>query len=63
MDSGAEPININIPLWIEDRKIHPKLSSVKTSSKLASVQATRIKNYEKLHLLFTPTGTMEQIKL
>ena len=63
IDSGAEPNIINIPTWNEIKTLHPKLTPLETSSKLAAAQGSTLKNYGKIQLFLLPTRTMEQNKI
>ena len=62
IDSGAESNIINIPTWNEIKTLHPKLTPLATSSKLATAQGSTIVNYGKVQLFLLPTRTMEQKK-
>ena len=61
-DSGAESNIINIPTWNEIKTLHPKLTPLATSSKLATAQGSTLVNYGKVQLFLLPTKTMEQNK-
>ena len=63
IDSGAESNIINIPTWNEIKTLHPKLTPLETSSKLATAQGSTIVNYGKIQLFLLPTRTMEQINI
>ena len=63
IDSGAESNIINIPTWNEIKTLHPKLTPVATSSKLATAQGSTLVNYEKIQIFLLPTRTMEQNKI
>ena len=63
IDSGAESNIINIPTWNEIETLHPKLTPLATSSKLATAQGSTLVNYGKVQLFFLPTKTMEQNKI
>ena len=63
IDSGAESNIINIPTWNEIKTLHPKLTPLATSSKLATAQGSTLKNYGKFQLFLLPTRTMEQNKI
>ena len=63
IDSGAESNIINIPTWNEIKTLHPKLTPLKTSSKLATAQGSTLINYGKIQLFLLPTRTMEQNKI
>ena len=63
IDSGAESNIINIPTWKEIKTLHPKLTPLETSSKLATAQGSTLVNYGKFQLFLLPTRTMEQNKI
>ena len=63
IDSGAESNIINIPTWNEIKILHPKLTPLATSSKLATAQGSTLVNYGKGQLFLLPTRTMEQNKI
>ena len=63
IDSGAESNIINIPTWNEIKTLHPKLTPLATSSKLATAQGSTLVNYGKVQLFLLPTRTMEQNKI
>ena len=63
IDSGAESNIINIPTWNEIKTLHPKLTPLATSSKLATAQGSTLVNYGKVQLFFLPTRTIEQNKI
>ena len=63
IDSGAESNIINIPTWNEIKSLHPKLTPLETSSKLATAQGSTLINYGKIQLFLLPTRTMEQSKI
>ena len=63
IDSGAESNIINIPTWNEIKTLHPKLTPLATSSKLATAQGSTLINYGKVQLFLLPTRTMEQNKI
>ena len=63
IDSGAESNIINIPNWNEIKTLHPKLTPVKTVSRLATAQGSTLTNYGKIQFFLVPTRTMEQNKL
>ena len=63
IDSGAESNIINIPTWNEIRTLHPKLTPLETSSKLATAQGSTLVNYGKIQLFLLPTRTIEQNKI
>ena len=44
IDSGAESNIINIPTWNEIKTLHPKLTPVKTTSRLATAQGSTLTN-------------------
>ena len=54
IDSGAESNIINIPTWNEIKSLHPKLTSLETSSKLATAQGSTLVNYGKIQLFLLP---------
>ena len=60
IDSGAESHIINIPTWNEIKTLHPKLTPLATSSKLATAQGSTLVNYGKVQLFFLPTRTMDK---
>ena len=47
IDSGAESNIINIPTWNEIKTLHPNLTPLETSSKLATAQGSTLVNYGK----------------
>ena len=57
--SGAESNIINIPTWNEIKTLHPNLTPLETSSKLATAQGSTLVNYGKIQLFLVPTRTME----
>ena len=63
IDSGAESNIINIPTWNEIKTLHPNLTPLETSSKLATAQGSTLVNYENIQLFLLPTRTMEQNKI
>ena len=63
IDSGAESNIINIPTWNEIKTLHPKLTPLETSSKLATAQGSTLVNYGKIQLFLLPTRTIEQNKI
>ena len=63
IDSGAESNIINIPTWNEIKTLHPSLTPLETSSKLATAQGSTLVNYGKIQLFLVPTTTMEQEKI
>ena len=63
IDSGAESNIINIPTWNEIKTLHPKLTPLATSSKLATAQGSTLVNHGKVQLFLLPTRTMEQNKI
>ena len=63
IDSGAESNIINIPTWNEIKALHPNLTPLETSSKLATAQGSTLVNYRKIQLFLVPTRTMEQNKI
>ena len=54
---------MKIPTWNEIKTLHPKLTPVKTTSRLATAQGSTLTNYGKIQLFLVPTKTMEQNKL
>ena len=62
IDSGAESNIINILTWNEIKTLHPNLTPLETSSKLATAQGSTLVNYGKIQLFLVPTRTMEQNK-
>ena len=63
IDSGAESNIIIIPTWNEIKSLHPNLTFLETSSKLATAQRSTLVNYGKIQLFLVPTRTMEQNKI
>ena len=63
IDSGAESNIINIPTWKEIKTLHPNLTLLETSSKLATAQGSTLVNYGKIQLFLVPTRIMEQNKI
>ena len=63
IDSGAESNIIKFPTWNEIKTMHPKLTPLETSSKLATAQGSTLVNYGKLQLFLLPTRTMKQNKI
>ena len=63
IDSGAESNIINIPTWNKIKTLHPNLTPLKTSSKLATAQGSTLISYGKIQLFLVPTRTMEQNKI
>ena len=63
IDSGAESNIIIIPTWNEIKTLHPKLTPLAISSKLATAQGSTLVNYGKIQLFLLPTRTMEQNKI
>ena len=63
IDSGAESNIINIPTCNEIKTLHPNLTPLETSSKLATAQGSTLVNYGKIQLFLLPTRTMEQNKI
>ena len=53
IDSGAESNIINIPTWNEIKTLHPKLTPLATSSKLATAQGSTLVNYGKIQFSFS----------
>ena len=63
IDSGAESNIINIPTWNEIKTLHPNLTPLETSSKLATAQGSTLVTYRKIQLFFVPTRTIQQNKI
>ena len=63
IDSGAESNVINIPTWNEIKTLHPKLTPLATSSKLATAKGSTLVIYGRIQLFLLPTRTMEQNKI
>ena len=63
IDSGAKSNIINFPTWKEIRTLHPNLTPLETSSKLATAQGSTLVNYGKIQLFLLPTRTMKQNKI
>ena len=63
IDSGAESNIINILTWNGIKTLHPKLTPLANSSKLATAQGSTLVNYGKVQLFLLPTRTMEQNKI
>ena len=63
IDSGAESSIINNSTWNEIKTLHPNLTPLETSSKLATAQGSTLVNYGKMQLFLVPTRTMEQNKI
>ena len=63
IDSGAESNTINFATWNEIKTLHPKLTPLATSNKLATAQGSTLVNYGKIQLFLHPTRTMEQNKI
>ena len=63
IDSGAESNIINILTWNEIKTLHPKLTPLETSTKLATAQGTPSVNYGKIQLFLLPTRTIDQNKI
>ena len=63
IDAGAESKIINIPTWNEIKTLHPKLTPLATSGKLATAQGLTLVNYGKVQIFLLPTRTMEQNKI
>ena len=55
IDSGAESIIFNIPTWNEIKTLHPKLTALTTTSKLATAQGSTLVNYGKVQLFLLLT--------
>ena len=54
IDSGAESNIINIPTWNEIKTLHPKLTPLETSSKLATAQGININKLRKNSIISSP---------
>ena len=54
IDSGAESNIIIIPTWNEIKTLHPKLTPLETSSKLATAQGSTLVIYGKIQLFLLP---------
>ena len=63
IDSGAESNIIKFPTWNEIKNLQPKLTPVKTASRLATAPGSTLTNYGKIQLFLVPIKTMEQNKL
>ena len=63
IDAGAESNIINIPTWNEIKTLHPILTPLETSSKLATAQGSALVNYGKIQLFLVSTRTREQNKI
>ena len=63
IDSGAESNIINFPTWKEVKTLHPNLTPLENSSKLATAQGSTLVNYRKIQLFLLPTRTMKQNKI
>ena len=63
IDSGAESNIINIPTWNEIKTLHPNLTTLETSIKLATAQESTLVNYGKVQVFLVPTRTIEQNKI
>ena len=63
IDSGAESNIIDIPTWNDIKTLHPKLTPLATSSKLATAQGSTLVNYGTIQLFLLPTRTIEQNKI
>ena len=63
IDSRAESNIINIPTWNKSKTLHPNLTPLETSSKLATAQGSTLVNYGKIQLFLVPTRKMEQNKI
>ena len=60
IDSGAKSNIYNLPTWKEIQTL--RISSSKSSSKLASAQESSLINYGKIRLYLVSNQTMEQNK-
>ena len=54
IDSGAESNKINIPTWNEITTLHPNLTPLETSSKLATARGSTLVNFGKSDYSFFP---------
>ena len=54
IDSGTESKIINIPTWNEIKTLHPNLTSLETSSKLATAQGLTLVKYGKANYSLFP---------
>ena len=54
---------INIPTCNKIKILHPKLTPVKTASRLAKTQGSTLTNYGKIQISLVPTKTIEQNQL
>ena len=54
IDSGAESNIINFSTWNEIKTLHPKLTPLETSSKLATAQGSTLVNYGKNPIIPSP---------
>ena len=63
IDIGAESNIINIPTWNETKTLHPILTPLEISSKLATAQGSTLLKHGKIQLFLVPTRTMEQNKI
>ena len=55
IESRAELNIINTPTWNDIQTLHPKLSPLKTSSKLATAHGSSLTKYGKIQLILVPT--------
>ena len=61
-----QPPDLEIDFLIDSgapKTLHPKLTPLETSSKLATAQGSTLINYGKIQLFLLPTRTMEQNKI
>ena len=63
IDSGADSNIIIIPTWNEIKTLNPRITPIKTTSRLATAQGSTLTNYKKIQFFLVPTKTMEQNKL
>ena len=63
IDSGAESNITNISTWNEIKTLHPNLTPLETTSKLATAKGSTLVNYGKIELFLLPKRTMEQNKI
>ena len=62
IDSGAESNIIDISTWNEIKTLHPKLTPLETSSKLATAQGSTVVNYGKIQLFLLPREQWNKTK-
>ena len=63
IDSRAESNITNISTWNEIKTLHPNLTPLETTSKLATAKGSTLVNYGKIELFLLPKRTMEQNKI